>query len=175
MLTYSCTRHVIQILKLKQFRVPVVSVIQYKHDTIDLCYQKMNLKLCFHVGKTQSRLFIIYDFTMLSLWRCYEVKFTVQYCTVYLLSRLGIFLRPLLSCFGPFAAPSRPLTAPNFPRPLKIFYGYFWAKGPWPRPPGNPEWKGGGRRDSISEYLVIHFASGCTKVLPIKKISNYSI
>jgi hypothetical protein len=51
----------------------------------------------------------------------------------------AFFPRPLLSLFDPFAAPSRPLTALNFPRPPEIFYGHFWAKGPWRRPPGNPE------------------------------------
>jgi hypothetical protein len=37
----------------------------------------------------------------------------------------AFFPRPLLSLFDPFAAPSRPLTALNFPRPLDIFYGHF--------------------------------------------------
>jgi hypothetical protein len=46
--------------------------------------------------------------------------------------------RPLFSLFDPSTAPSRPLTALNFSRPPKFFYGHFWAKGPWRRPPGNP-------------------------------------
>jgi hypothetical protein len=46
--------------------------------------------------------------------------------------------RPLLSLLDPFTAPSRPLTALIFSRPTDIFYGHFWAKGPWRRPPGNP-------------------------------------
>ena len=43
-------------------------------------------------------------------------------------------LRPLLRFCGSFTAPSRPFTALFLSRPLRIFNGPFWAKGPWPQP-----------------------------------------
>jgi hypothetical protein len=82
----------------------------------------------------------------------------------------AFFPRPLLSLFDPFAAPSRPLTALNFPRPLEIFYGHFWAKGPWRRPPGNP----GGNPHDIDGFLAqcIKKFTKRNEILPFTKLNE---
>jgi hypothetical protein len=79
-----------------------------------------NAKYNDHNGPLFFKHQMLPNFILLFYRGCSEVK------TIGSIPCSSIFFsRPLLSLFDPFAAPSRPLTALKFPRPLEIFYGHF--------------------------------------------------